>query len=74
MTRAEAKKFNWFMTDRDGIEKHIDKIYDDFASGLKMSSRATCEECGASMSLLREDFFDAYVCSKCGNTLETRRL
>jgi len=29
MTRAEAKNFNWFMTDREGIEKHIDKIYDD---------------------------------------------
>ena len=30
MTRAEAKKFNWFMTDREGIEKHIDRYSEYF--------------------------------------------
>ena len=30
MTRKEAKNFNWFNNDREAIEKHIDKIYDDF--------------------------------------------
>jgi len=38
MTRAEAKRFNWFTTDRDGIEKHIDRIYDEL-------EKANCKTC-----------------------------
>ena len=30
MTRDEAKQFKWFMSDREEIYKHIDKIYDAF--------------------------------------------
>lgn len=38
MKRKEAKKYDWFRHDREDIEKHIDKIYDDFES-------RTCENC-----------------------------
>ena len=30
MTREEAKAFKWFNSDREEINNHIDKIYDDF--------------------------------------------
>jgi len=39
MTREEAKKFEFFQHDREDIEKHIDKIYDDF------ESEKTCNNC-----------------------------
>lgn len=38
MDREEAKKFAWYQNDRENIEIHIDKIYDDFES-------RTCENC-----------------------------
>ncbi len=39
MTREEAKKFEFFQHDREAIEKHIDKIYDDF------ENKKTCDGC-----------------------------
>ena len=39
MTREEAKKFEFFQHDRENIEKHIDKIYDDF------KKEKTCDGC-----------------------------
>lgn len=38
MTRKQAKKFKWYQNDRENIEIHIDKIYDDFES-------RTCKNC-----------------------------
>ena len=38
MTREYAKKFKWFQSCREEIEKHIDNIYDEFEN-------KKCENC-----------------------------
>jgi len=46
MTRKKAKDYNWFGHDREEINKHIDKIYDNFEQELQVAtSDKTCNGC-----------------------------
>jgi len=58
MTREEAKKFKFFQHDREGIEKHIDKIYDDF------ESKKTCDGCINKPGANENYPFECGVCSR----------